>query len=206
MDHPIYMSERDREGFENAILQKLEGLTFDHMGEEANFNPALVRSLDGLEFTGSNFHVSIHGTPMTSGTKHAAEPHVGADMSIGAEIWVGSEKKEKAVLIQAKRRSKLAVASERKRLEDQIKDMRVFTPHPKVLLIDDIGHGLPVIQSGRSILDGRIAREFEIHRWLARRFIRTFDGDQSPSLYEASKSPNLNKIWLKSEFSSKRKG
>lgn len=199
------MSEKDREDFESAILERLEGLTFERFGEEANFNPALVRSLDGLVFTGANFSVSIHGTPMTSGTKHAAEPNVGADMSIGAEIWVGSEKKEKAVLVQAKRRSKLRIISERERLKDQIRVMRKFTAHPKVLVIDDIGRGLPVIQSGKSILEGRVAREFEIHRWLARRFIRTFDGDQSPELYKASHSPNLNRIWVKSEFTSRNK-
>jgi hypothetical protein len=31
MDHPIYMSERDREDFESAILERLEGLSFERL-------------------------------------------------------------------------------------------------------------------------------------------------------------------------------
>lgn len=200
MEHPLKMSETDREGLENAILERLKGLDFRKYGEESNYNPALVRSLDGLQYSGENFCVSLNGAAMTSDSKHSAETHVGADLSIGAEIFCGSDSKRKAVLVQAKRRSKMGITKEKDRLLDQIKKMKTFTSHPKVLIIDEYAGAIPVIQSGATILLGKSPREFQLHRWLARKFVRTFDGDQSPKLFEAVQSADLNHIWVKAEF------
>ena len=199
------MSERDREGFENAILKRLEGLDFQKYGEESNYNPALVHALDGLQYSGDNFSVSINGAAMTSDSKYSAETNVGADLSIGAEIWCGTESKIKTVLVQAKRRSKMRIADEKKRLLEQIYKMKKFTSHPKVLVIDEYPGAIPVIQSAAAILAGKSPREFQLHRWLARKFVRTFDGDQSLYLYQAAQSADLNRIWVKAEFEKSKK-
>jgi hypothetical protein len=191
------MSESDRCRLEERLERELRKLDFRSLGNEPNYNPALVQVLKGFEYTGANFSLSIGGAPTDS---YTAEKPTGADMAIYADIRSGADLKQKAVLIQAKRISRWRKPAEYSRLLDQIREMKRFTPHPKVLLIDDKKGGLPIIKSAAGILSGDATQDITLSSWLARRFVRTFDGDLNPTIYEAAHSPELDRIWLKAEF------
>jgi hypothetical protein len=194
------MSSKDRDELERQLEKRLRQVVFSELGEESNYNPALVQALKGFKFSGTNFGIFIGGAPMTSDGKGSSESSTGADMSIYADIFQGTDVKRKAVLIQAKRESMLHNKRELDRLKEQIKTMQKITSHPKVLVIKDRSGGFPVIISGQGFLQETHFQEIEFARWLARRFVRTFDGDRDAELCRAARSPDLNRIWVKAEF------
>lgn len=203
MDHPLKIKESDLIELENQLAKRMRELDFSRYGSEPNYNPALVAKLDGFSFTGENFSVSLSGSTMTSNNQHGSEPASGADLAISADIHQGQESKQKAVLVQCKRRSLLRNTTERDRLLGQIKKMKEISRHPKVLVIDEYRGAIPSIQSGTTLLEGGYPRDFALNAWLARKFIRTFDGDTRKHVYEAAQSADLNKIWVKAEFESR---
>ncbi|MEM6914932.1 MAG: hypothetical protein AAF491_00095 [Verrucomicrobiota bacterium] len=200
MDHPLEISEKDLYELENQLAKRIRELDFTKLGSEPNYNPALVIKLDGFSFEGENFYVSLAGSTMTSDNQYGSEPGSGADLAISADIRQGRDFKQKAVLVQSKRRQKLQREKERKRLLEQIRKMKEITPHPKVLLIDEYRESIPTVQSGTTLLNGGIPRDFALHKWLARKFIRTFEGDTRKKVYAAAQNADLNKIWVKAEF------
>ncbi|MBL9153760.1 MAG: hypothetical protein JNK37_14800 [Verrucomicrobiales bacterium] len=202
MDHPLKIKELDLIELEDQLAKRIRELDFRRYGSEPNYNPALVTKLDGFSFSGSNFSVSLSGSTMTN-DKHGSEPPSGADLAISADIHQGKESKRKAVLVQCKRRSLLRNSKERERLIGQIEKMERITKHPKVLVIEEYQGAIPSIQSGSTILKGSHPREFALSSWLARRFIRTFDGDTRKHVYEAAQSADLDRIWVKAEFESR---
>ncbi len=202
MDHPLKIKELDLIELEHQLAKRIRELDFRRYGSEPNYNPALVAKLDGFSFAGHNFSVSLAGAATTN-SEQGSEPPSGADLAISADIHQGKESKRKAVLVQCKRRSLLRKSEERERLLGQIKKMKEISRHPKVLVIEEYPGAIPSIQSGTTILNGSHPREFALSSWLARRFIRTFDGDTRKHVYEAAQSADLNRIWVKAEFESR---
>lgn len=202
MDHPLKISESDLTKLENELAKRMRELDFGRLGSEPNYNPALVTKLNGFTFEGENFRISLSGSTMTSNNEHGSESASGADLAISADIHQGKESKQKAVLVQCKRRSKMGNSKEHDRLLSQIKKMKEISRHPKVLVIDEYRGAIPSIQSGTTLLVGNAPRDFALNKWLARRFIRTFEGDTRKRVYEAAQSADLNKIWVKAEFES----
>jgi hypothetical protein len=134
MLHPLPFSESFKFGLSNIIDDTLRRIDFSKYGNEPNYTPAMISSLDGLTYEDEKNTVIIEGATMTSVSGHSAEPWAGADCSLvvtitGERIYV-----RKAVLIQAKRGMVEELSTRRRdELVEQIKDMQALTRHPKVL-------------------------------------------------------------------------
>jgi hypothetical protein len=195
MSQPISFPISTQKRFAHELNEAVLRVDFLNYGNEPNFSPAMVQQLREFKYEDENLSVRFEGVVVPAVGRGSTEKWLGADFSLVSIIsQAGKEDVRKANLFQSKiGRVERLSPKERDRLIEQIKDMRAFTPHPKVLEVSR-SKELPTVVSGVGLLEERRLQHATFGDWVAKRVLPTFDGDTTPFLVNAVLQANLTSL------------
>jgi hypothetical protein len=196
MRHTFRFPKHVRDAVRRFVLDAISPLDEAHFEQEPDFTAAFLGRMTGNAYESDDAYVRFNATSITSIGKGSAEREVGADFAITATITEGQRQIRKAILVQVKLGELAELTQrERRRLDGQIHNMRMFTRSPKVMIVP-IRNGIrePQMLSGIRLSDGHRAAETPLHDYFTTRVLTTLDGDTRPEFVEAVQDGSLAQL------------
>ena len=202
MRHTFTFPEHIRNAVRRHVLTVTAMVDAGHFRQEPAYTSALLRRLVGVAYEDDDGLVSFRATNIDSIAPGAAEGWAGADFAITATIQQGDRRIEKAILAQTKLGTLDELSTrERKRLLDQVRNMRRLTRSPKVMVVPLIdGVREPRMLSGARVLAGETPRGLRLSDYVVARITTTFDGDTRPFFVEGVQDSSLAQLRVHAEM------
>lgn len=207
MRHAFSFPPHIREAVRSHVRKAIEGLDPTRFQHEPAYIAALLGRLDGTPYEGSDGYVRFRSTNVNANAPGSAESWSGADLAITAEIGTDGVRVRKAILGQAKRGVLAELPlSERRRLTDQIENMRALTRAPKVFFIEELeGRREPQVASGLRIAEGSPTQVLSLPDYFVRRVLPTLDGDTREEFVNAVQESSLSRLHVLARVRSERR-
>jgi hypothetical protein len=196
MRHAFSFPTHIREAVRAHVQRAVTGLSPTRFAQEPAYTAALLARLEGVAYDGPDGSVVFKTTNVDSIGRGAAESWSGADLAITAEIRKGDLSVSKAILAQAKLGSLEELPpTERGRLVGQIREMRILTRSPKVLLVRELdGRREPQVASGVRIAEELPTTPLSLPEYFVRRVLTTLDGDTRPEFVAGVQDSSLTRL------------
>ncbi len=195
MRHAFSFPFHIREAVRAHVRQAVEQVSPARFEQEPAYIAALLARLDGVAYEQPDGSV-IHSHKRQLNRTRGRQGWSGADLAITAAIRGGDLSISKAILAQAKRgRLEDLPPREREVLDAQIRDMRRFTPSPKVILIHELGDRSELSSQVESALPKTYKLRSSLSRdYSVRRILTTLDGDTRPDFVGAVGESSLKQL------------
>lgn len=194
--HTFRFPQEVREAVKRYVNARVGAVDPRRYRQEPQYYTALVMSLTGIAYEGTEGFVRFDGTAFDDRGFDSAESFGGADLAITATISNNRDRIEKAILVQAKLgRVEDLSPKGLEELKEQVRKMKKLTPSPKVMEIIEIGTlREPRMLSGTNVLNDHDYVSEDLADYIIRRVLTTLDGNTKPGFVDAVQDSSLAQL------------
>jgi hypothetical protein len=205
--HSFKFSQDIKNAVKLYIDEKVREIDPRRFKQEPAYVSSLFSRIEGVAYRSPKGMIKFRATIVNDRGPKSAESLTGADFIITADISVGANRIQKAIVGQAKLNSVDSMSpSQRDKLHAQIRLIRseLKYEHPKVMEIIDIdGFRQPKILSGVKFLMGENCKRETLSDYMVGRVLTTLDGNTDPDFVLRVQDSSLNRLHAKAKLSSK---